>query len=137
MASASEILESFSSLGLFILGSVLIAVSAGVGMTSAFNSRPLIVYPSFVVFILGYKIAQTGYHNGIESYRIFLTDLGQLKNHKTSLISFLGGSLFISLGFVLLGMAVTQLSIVLGLSSGAVIGGGYILSHWAVNNRLV
>lgn len=137
MKSLADIADSFSSLGLFAAGSALIAVSSGTGMTAAFASEPLKVYLSFVGFVMGYKIAQTGYHNGIKSYRIFLEDVEKLKNYKTSFVSFLWGSLFISLGFVLLGKAVVEMSAMLGLTAGAVIGGGYILSHWAVNNRLV
>jgi hypothetical protein len=121
----------------FLLGSLIIAASSGVGMTYAFRSNFLITYLSFVCFIFGYKLAQMGYHNGKKTVLIFIQDIEKINEHKTNLVSFLGGSIFISLGFILLGRSVTQLSVLLGLTSGMVIGGGYILSHWAVNNRLV
>lgn len=137
METEKGLLDSVSSKLVFLIGSVIIAISSGTGMTYAFKSDYMVVYLSFVTFIIGYKMAQTGYHNGKDSFLIFLNDIERLKNQKINIISFLGGSLFISLGFVLLGKAVFQMSLILGLSSGAVIGGGYILSHWAVNNRLV
>jgi hypothetical protein len=129
--------HGFAHLLMFLVGSAVIAVSAGVGMTYAFRSNYLMVYICFVTLILGYKTAQMGYHNGWETHKAFLEDAGKLKNQKIDIVSFLGGSVFISLGFVLLGKAVVQLSILTGLGAGAVIGGGYILSHWAINNRLV
>lgn len=137
MTRQKGVLDSLSSKIVFLAGSLIISISSGAGMTYAFNSNYLVVYVSFVGFIIGYKIAQIGYHNGKESFMIFLSDLSRLKNQKVNLLSFLGGSLFTSLGFVLLGKAVFQMSITLGVSSGAVIGGGYILAHWSVNNRLV
>jgi hypothetical protein len=137
MDSEKGAFDIFSQGLVFAAGSAIIALSAGVGMSYAFRYDYAVVYLSFVGFILGYRVAQIGYHNGKESYLVFLKDVWRLKDHKINVISFLGGSLFASLGFILLGKAVSAMSLTLGLSAGAVIGGGYILSHWAVNNRLV
>lgn len=130
-------MQKFYRYAFFLAGSVVIAISSGVGMTYVFKSNFALVYLSFIGIISGYKIAQIGYYNGKRSFKVVINDFRQLKNQKQSLVSFFGGSIFVSLGFILLGKAVIQTSIMIGLGSGAIIGVGYMLSHWAINNRLV
>ncbi|MFB6147380.1 MAG: hypothetical protein ABEJ66_00700 [Candidatus Nanohaloarchaea archaeon] len=130
--------DDFFRVLFFAAASLLIAVSAGAGVNYAFQSYLPGVFASLWVFVLGYKMAKLPIHadrispasvrNYVESGR----DLS-----KIDALSLVGGGAILSLSFVILAKSILQLSALLGANAAVLMGAGYVLMHWALNNTLV
>lgn len=121
-----------------VLGSSLIAVSSGIGIIRGFKGEYISVYLCLMGFIAGYKMAQIGIYNGRKSGDIFTEYLRRIKSYgKSDILSFIGGSIFMTMGYVMLTQGIIQASIADTASSAVIMGAGYMLVHWAINNTLV
>lgn len=121
-----------------VLGSSLISVTAGIGVIRGFKGEFVSVYLCLMGFIAGYKMAQIGIYNGKESGDIFTEYLRRIRTYgKTDILSFFGGSIFMTMGYIMLTQGIIRASIFDTASSAVIMGAGYILVHWAINNTLV
>jgi hypothetical protein len=121
-----------------VLGSIIIALSSGIGLVSSFAGRYLVVYISLLGFLLGYRICQIGVYNGKgASSIIFKEGKGVLKTGNIDRLGLLSGSLLISMGFVLLTGAIQTASLIQAANAAVIMGAGYMVTHWIVNNTLV
>jgi hypothetical protein len=121
-----------------LAGSALISVSSGIGLVRSFNGDFVSVYFCLLGFISGYKIAQIGIYNGRKSGNIFTEYFRRIKTYgKIDALSLFGGSIFMTIGYVVLTRGIIEASVVDTVVSAIVMGAGYILVHWAINNTLV
>lgn len=120
----------------FSLGSIMIAFSSGVGLIAAFESRLLLVYVCLIVFLLGYRVFQTGLHSEHGVVNSFRSDLSG-KLNALDYLSLAGGSLLIAFSFTLLTRGIVLLDVSKSFLAAVLMGSGYILAHWAMNNTLV
>jgi hypothetical protein len=120
----------------FSLGSIMIAFSSGIGLIAAFESKLLLVYVCLIFFLFGYRVFQAGLHSEhgiLGSFRSdFLAHLDAL-----DYLSLVGGSLVIAFSFTLLTDGMVLLDVSKSFSAAVLMGSGYILAHWAINNTLV
>lgn len=128
--------EQVLSGGLFAVGSVMIAIASGAGLVAAYRFDVVAVYLYLAVFLVGYKLAQLGLNDPHA--------LASLNPHSRLLqmrwadrISILGGSGFMGLGFVLLTQGIAGQQFLFSLASAIIMGSGYVLAHWGMNNTLV
>ncbi|MFB6294338.1 MAG: hypothetical protein ABEI97_01115 [Candidatus Nanohaloarchaea archaeon] len=127
-----------ASLAWFSIGSVLIAISSGFGLIAAFRFNVPMVYANMGLFFLGYKLCQIALHEtGPELLSPASVRERLQRLRVVDAIAIIGGGGFMGIGFTLMAQAVTGQTILLGLSAGINLGGGYILAHWGINNRLV
>lgn len=131
-------MDGFLRVLFFAAASILIAVSAGAGVNYAFQSYLPGVFASLWVFVLGYKIAKLPIHADKISFpaiRSYVESSRQLS--KIDALSLIGGGAILSLSFVILAKSILELSVLLGANAAVLLGAGYILMHWALNNTLV
>lgn len=134
----TKLRENLSRIYLMIIGSGLITVSSGYGLVSAFKGNFLQAYISLIGFFSGYKVAQIGLHNGRDSMKVFKSYITKIESYsRLDLISFMGGSILITLGFIALTQSIIEVNILLAATSAVSMGSGYIIGHWAINNTLV
>lgn len=134
MASASGLLSAI----LFGFGSILIGISSGIGLVAAFESNVWGVYAGLAVFLLGYKMAQAGArepHPGTLSFATI--HRWATETRSTDALSILGGGGFMGVGFLLVSRSITSQDPLIGISAAIILGAGYILAHWGINNTLV
>jgi len=120
------------------LSSAMIAVFSGFGLVRAFNEDIFAVGVCLSVFILSYKMSQIGLHNGNNSHSIIWNKREWFNSlSKIDMIYLTGGTFLMSGGFIILTRSIVQEAIFLSASAAVLMGSGYILAHWVINNTLV
>lgn len=118
--------------------SLSIAFFSGVGLVKAYNASLLGVLICLVGFVATYKTAQEVFQEGAGFRQLIERFIG-LENSLSMVdaLSLAGGGLVMSAGFIVLTKSIVAGSALLGSISGVLIGAGYILLHWVINNTLV
>lgn len=115
----------------------MIAVSSGIGLIAAFEGRLIATYFCLVGFLVGYRVVQLGVHaeESMVSYFSGVNLSGQL--NPLDYISLVGGSIIMASSFSLLAEGIVLLDVLKSFSAAIMMGTGYMVSHWAINNTLV
>lgn len=123
---------------LILAGSLLLCFGGAVTTVAAFQNRFLPTYVGFVMFSMGYRVAQIGAHE---------TNSGQLytfsmKNLCTRGFLIKYGLLTIGIGIAAYGgvigaQSVSSLAIDQMILSGVCMSGGYIIGHIGLNKSYV
>lgn len=127
-------IKDFSGLLWLVSGSIVVSVSSGIGLVSAFANDFVLTYICLMSIILSYKVMQKGIHGDMSEFS-FSNSVGNIRLLDT--FSLVGGSIIMVMSFLMLTESIVLLQVIKSVSAAVMMGAGYILTHWAVNNTLV
>lgn len=126
-------MEDKKSLIGFLLGSLLISFSSGFGLVKSYSGDLIMTALSLSLFIIGFRICQEEVSDDTKTLSDLILNLPELEEG----VLFVIGALLMSQGFVYLTTSIIEVSVLYSVIGGLLIFGGYLPTHYSINNTWV
>lgn len=121
----------------FSAGSLMIALSSGIGLIAAFEGMLVSTYICLIGFIVGYRVVQLGLQSDRSPFSYFRNSNFSGRLSSLDYLSLVGGSIIMAASFSLLAEGIVLLDVLKSFSAAVMMGSGYMVVHWSINKTLV